>query len=82
MEAVDESKKKITISWGLLAYIIVGVVMITSLWWRFVVVENEVDKLRNRIEYVNERHDRKNTQMEEDIDERLQPLEKPNSDGK
>lgn len=87
MAEVEEAKKKITITWGLLAFIIAAVFVITSVYWRFVVLEHDFRALEERIEYVNERIDKKTDRVQEkhsedikEIDARLKILEKPGTD--
>jgi formate-dependent nitrite reductase membrane component NrfD len=80
---VPEAKKTITMSWALLGYIVVGVTMLVSVYWRFVVVEKENIEQDARIEYVNERIDKKHKQQQGDIkalEDRIKELEQPNTD--
>ncbi len=74
-------------SWVLFAYLIVGVAILTSVYWRFIVLEADFKVLKERIEYVNERINTKSDRMNEGhdtdikhLDERLKILEKPGSD--
>lgn len=80
---VPEAKKTITMSWAMLGYVIVGVAMLVSVYWRFVVVEKENSEQDARIEYVNDRIDKKHKQQQEEIEgveDRVKDLEKPNTD--
>ena len=80
---IPEAKKTITMSWAMLGYLIVGVAMLVSVYWRFVVVEREITEQESRIEYINERIDKKHRQQQEeisDLDARIKQLEKPNTD--
>lgn len=83
MADLPEAKNKITISWAMLAYIIVGVAMLVSVYWRFVVLENTYIELEDKIEYVNQRIDKKTSRNEgliDGLDNRINELEKPNTD--
>jgi hypothetical protein len=77
MDSPKEFGNYLKISWGMLLLIIFmtisGTFTLTSIYWRFKIVEEEqkviqlkMDMHEQRIEYVNERLDRKVKQLKDD----------------
>jgi hypothetical protein len=78
MDSPREFERYLKITWGMLISIIFSIAMttfvLTSIYWRFKIVEEEqkvmelqMENHEQRLEYVNERIDRKAKQLEEKL---------------
>ena len=89
MDNIPEGKTKVSVSWFLLAYGVIGIVVatytITSVYWNFKSVETDLKKMTEQIEYIDQRHDRKEERLKatiSELEQRLEALEVPGSDKK
>ncbi len=87
MAEIKELDKNLKISYGLAAYMIAGLVgatfALTSIYNQFLLMDEKIKDLEERIEYVDGRHDRKYERLQERVSEsedRVSTLELPNSD--
>ena len=79
MESQDIIKKKVWTTKDIFTVALVCISLTfsaTLIWGRFLFMEGEVKKLKNDIEYVDQRHDRKYDRIED----RIIKLEEPNTD--
>ena len=87
MADIKELDKSVRVSWGLVAYMIVGLVAatyaLTTIYNKFLMMDEKIHDLELKIEYIDGRHDRKEGRQQETIEEldaRVTDLERPNSD--
>lgn len=87
MADVKELDNKISVTWGLIAYMVIGLVgatfVVTTIYNQFILQDEHIRTLQEEIEYIDARHDRKYSRAIEQIEEledRIKELELPNSD--
>lgn len=91
MADIKELGNNIRLSWGLAAYMIIGLVgatyALTTIYNNFLLMDEKQHDLDVKIEYVDGRHDRKLERVQNEfedkikiLEDRIKELEKPSSD--